>query len=663
MIKKILAAAMLAAFSVGTYADTSSISSTTANMGVLQNSYIRAGVNYNTGTFGSGGGTSPGLLFDSTGTGTFNTSYDYLTPGSPFDGFGVKVDSTNYANNNTGVVSIAKVGLLSDGTDSLTWTGSWTHSGTTWGIENIYSLGTTSQYIDITTRITAGSAATNVYYSKFIDPDARAAAGDSSVTDNVIGYGAIPTTNVAFSEALVSRYALGIYTTNTNVTAGVNGWSTQGDGYNGTTYGANYGRGDDTIGISWHWTGVAAGDILTANYAYIFGPSAFAAADSAVTGGAGGGDTSILTGTLTDVGSATSAASTSSTPPTPTLVSTSDPFNVYGSWSAWSVNSGLPVITAGVMHHEASDDGKVQTIARELTTTVTTPELRTRGYDITVTDTYSDSSTIDRVTGTGTQTENRAVAVTTVTDPGSFVGRIDQAASADTMLSHANRQLAFDGAHLFDTSFNMANGMSGGVNGATIGGTKLLDNGWSIGAGVGSLTTKVQDNGTAGVKTSLVNLHGSKEVTWGTVSLSLTHAANDYTTSRTIGDFANSAEFSGIDTSASLTFVTNTGMVRPVLGYTTGVRKHDAYVEAGSVQSARTVAASSESYNYGTMGLQVGARWFNVEALQYTDGVTSIGVTVDKEVAKDTRILAKANRTDSDLGNSTTFAVGLVKKF
>jgi hypothetical protein len=71
-----------------------------------------------------------------------------------------------------------------------------------------------------------------------------------------------------------------------------------------------FAEADDTIGLTFSWTGVNSGDTLTASYAYIFGPSAFGAASSAVTGGAGGGTPGTVPGggTLTDVGSATSAA-------------------------------------------------------------------------------------------------------------------------------------------------------------------------------------------------------------------------------------------------------------------------------------------------------------------------------------------------------------------
>ena len=84
-------------------------SMTLAQTYVLENEYVRAGVNNITGTLGSGGNTNPGLQYDNTGTSTFNPSYDYLTPGSPFEGFTVKLDGTMYRNNNAGNFAPSKI--------------------------------------------------------------------------------------------------------------------------------------------------------------------------------------------------------------------------------------------------------------------------------------------------------------------------------------------------------------------------------------------------------------------------------------------------------------------------------------------------------------------------------------------------------------------------
>src|SRR5210317_1572738 len=137
-----LIAALLATTSLSAFADTSSMNGSVTGMGILENDYVKAGVNGTSGTFGSGGNTSPGLLFDSTGTGTFNTSYDYLTPGSPFDGWSIKIDGVNTTNDNGSSSSWTDSDGLSDTTDGFTWQGTNSdYAG--WQVEHNYSLGAT----------------------------------------------------------------------------------------------------------------------------------------------------------------------------------------------------------------------------------------------------------------------------------------------------------------------------------------------------------------------------------------------------------------------------------------------------------------------------------------------------------------------------------------
>ena len=269
---------------------------------IIENEYVRAGVNGTTGTLGSGGGTRPGLQYDSTGTGTFpadSEQGDYLTPGSPFEGFTVKIDqfgadgveggtddtTTSYTNNNTGGTNISGGAWV---TTPDTSSAVWAATSTDFALQNSYSLPAGQQFIDINTQITALSNIDRLQFGRFIDPDAMPAAGDTSSTDNVLGYSGIPGTNVVFSEATVSRYALGLYSSATNVGAGISsGWSTDPSTYYA---GGDYtvGNGDHTIGLGFLSLGLTAGDIVNYQYAYIFGPSAFDAATYAIDGGAGG---------------------------------------------------------------------------------------------------------------------------------------------------------------------------------------------------------------------------------------------------------------------------------------------------------------------------------------------------------------------------------------
>jgi len=630
MKKKLLASAVLAALlSTTALADTSSMSTTTTGMGVLENDYVKAGVNGTAGTFGSGGNTSPGLLFDSTGTGTFNTSYDYLTPGSPFDGFSVKVDGTNYTNNNGGGTAIAGDGNgLTDGTNTLSWTGGV--SGV-FDITNTYSLGATSPYIDISSQITMGTAATDVYFGRFIDPDARAAAGDSSSTDNVLGYGVIPDSNVAFSEALSSRYALGLYSTDSNVDAGISSWSSEADAYTENEFdtSSNTNTGDNTIGLSWHWSSVSSGDILTASYAYIFGPSAFDAASDAVDGGAGGGADTSSWGTLTDVGSATDAAEGTSTP----VITYSDPV----------VDTDLPVLTQTQTTHDASETATVQTIDRETTTIVTTPmEIIT----------YTDGVETSRAS-------TDSDVVTTVTDPGSFTGRIDQAATAQDVVGSTLRNLDFNNIQGIRMNSKYNNGMGGSTTGAVVGGSKELENGVTISGGFTRLGTGLTGNGDSVDAETTAFAAGVEK---NNVKLEVRRAMTDYTMSRTIGDFANTGETKGTDTSARIMYSPELGKVQPVIGYTRGKRTMDGYEEAGSIQSARTVAETDEMYGYGTVGLRGDLGLVDFSVMHHTDGVNDISLGLEKDTGKVTWRV-EGTRSMTDLGTTNAISAGMVIKF
>jgi len=666
MKKNILRASILAVLMSSTaLADTSSMSTTTTGMGVLANDYVTAGVNGTAGTFGSGGNTSPGLLFDSTGTGTFNTSYDYLTPGSPFDGFAVKVDGTNYTNNNGGSTAIAGDGNgLTDGTDTLSWTGG---VASVFDITNTYTLGATSPYVDITSQITMGVDASDVYFGRFIDPDARAAAGDSSSTDNVLGYGTIPDSNVAFSEALSSRYALGLYSTDSNVDAGITSWTTDADSYTENSVdgdGSLTNTGDNTIGLSWHWTSVSSGDILTASYAYIFGPSAFDAASDAVDGGAGGGADVTGGAGVSDIGSATDAASGTTTP---TLVSTSDPTTSYGAWSDWETNTALPILTQTQTTHDSSVALGVQTIDRETTTVVTTPEKRTRTTTTTVVDTYSDGSTETRTTGTGTETETQNTAATTITDPGAFVGRMDQVDQMIALNTHKNLGIG-SGISGGRISHDMGNGYSAESDVLSLGGRATLDNGVTIGAGLNKVDTTMTGSASTGTMSSTVlSFEASKHIDDRdmTVRGNINTASSDLAYTRTIGDFGAAGETTSRDSWGSLTVEKSTGAVRPFAAYTIGKNTVDAYNETGDIQAVLSHDAVDESYRFATLGVNIDTGLITASIARDFDDADTMrfGLGIDKDINDRVSIGATAQRTTAGDNTSTFVSAGLKIRF
>jgi hypothetical protein len=622
---------------------------------ILENEYIRAGVNDTTGTLGSGGNTNPGIQYDNAGTGTFNPAYDYLTPGSPYEGWAVRIDNADgsqyklYGNNNAGfqmdsntTVAGAWVGTPTAG--SAVWAG----SATEFDIKHTYSLPSAQRYLDITTQIDAKSAMPHLYFGRYIDPDAVAAAGDSSATDNVRGYGIIPKTNVVFSEATVSRYALGLYSAKpTGINTSIQGWTSDPKNYYLNSGGYDVGNGDDTIGIAFYAANVAVGDILTYNYAYIFGPSAFTAATYAIVGGAGGGTAGTSSfGTLVDVGSATDAASAPTTPVV-TVTSTSDSTITVSDTTA--VNTGLPVITASLAHHTASESSSKQTIARTTTTNVTTPYTRSVTTLVRTTSTWSDGTTTDADSAT-TTTDTLVNDVATSVANDSFSGRVDQMSYLTTLNKQLDRGLnmdAFrkDGATNGDvTMYINATGAKSSMNDGYaassrtfgISAEKAIKPNWRLGAQYNQVHTTMdgtdsntaQDKNHAGLFSVYTLGNDVKIVN------NLGYAANDIKSSRTVENvFDNSHKTTSNDVWLNnRVYAPETNGFRPYAGVTVGKSTVKGYEEAGSVQSQRIVGKQSDGYSYSEAGVRyeknISAVRLAGEVGRTTDGVTTGSATV-----------------------------------
>jgi hypothetical protein len=631
---------------------------------VLENLYVKAGVNETTGTLGSGGNTSPGLLYDSTGTGTFNTSYDYLTPGSPFEGFTVKQDGTSYMNNNAG--NMAQI--------TGAWVGTPSSSGAVWeggvagafNLRNTYSLATGQQYIGIQTRIEALVATTDLYFARYIDPDARAAAGDSSATDNVRGYSGIPDTNVIFSEALSSRYALGLYTSqSTGVNTGPSaGWSTDPSTYyTGGDY--TVGTGDHTIGIAFYSSGLSIGDIVTYDYAYIFGPNAFTASTTAVTD-----YDPTATYTVTDVGSATDAASA---PSTPTVTGTSTATITVSDTTA--VSPSLPTITAAVAHHEASKSSGVQTIARETTTTVTTPMERTLITKVRTTTTWSDSTTTTSDSAnTTTVTTFNDVSSSVAND--SFSGRADQAEQFDIVKTGIYRNLNRNTAKygIVDEKGRMAinttgikyNGQNGYNATTSIVGFNYetdLDKDTTVGFQVNRIGGKLNGSDTSDATLSGVHVgvYADFNVEGFTIENDLGNANIKNKYNRTIGPFTNS--FDG-KTSAtwlsSRVYTPSLEGFKPFVGATVFKENTPKVNETGSIQSVQTVSGADKTSTTGEVGLAYNTKIedvnLGVEIARTTTGIKEVLLNVSK-ISDD--VMLSVNLGKNWYQNTTSDVIGV----
>ncbi|MEA3539271.1 MAG: autotransporter domain-containing protein [Pseudomonadota bacterium] len=257
---------------------------------VLSGDYMKIGLN-DGGTLGYSGNTSPGILYDGTGTGTFNDAYDYLTPGSPFEGFvvsGTGSSAFTLVNNNSGMFDITG-GTLTDYSgvafngatyeQRAVWTG--TASGL-FTVTHDYYFDEGDQQLKIRTTITALSDLTDITFSRQLDPDAVAAPGDSSFTNNFRGTGSVSANDLVYAEALVSKYVIGLYT-NSSFThnSAITGWTMDTASY---LSGTDIGNGDNTIGLGFDLGDLLTGGTITFDYSYIFGTDINAAISQNITG-------------------------------------------------------------------------------------------------------------------------------------------------------------------------------------------------------------------------------------------------------------------------------------------------------------------------------------------------------------------------------------------
>jgi hypothetical protein len=658
---------------------------------ILVNEYIKAGVNESTGTLGSGGNTNPGIQYDNTGTGTFNSAYDYLTPGSPYEGWAVRIDNADgtkfklYGNNNAG--------FQSDGNTAVTgaWVGTptaasavWAGTATEFGIRHTYSLPSAQRYLDITTRIEATAAMPHMYFGRYIDPDAVAAPGDSSATDNVRGYGIIPKTNVVFSEATVSRYALGLYSAQVGtVNTSIQGWTSDPKNYYLNTNGmADVSTGDDTIGIAFYAANVAVGDILTYNYAYIFGPSAFTAADYAITGGAGGGTAGTSSfGTLVDVGSATDAGSGTTT--TPTITGTSTAIITVSDTTV--VNTSLPVITASLAHHDSSEASGKQTIARETTTNVTTPYTRSVVTLVRTTNTWSDGTTTTSDSSTTTDdtlVNNVATAVTN----DSFSGRIDQMSYLTNLNKQLDRGLNMDAFRtdgytdqekkitMYVNASGARSNIDNGYNAKSqiygLGVEKEINPNWRLGAQYNRVNTTMdgidsrtaQDKNHAGLF-SVYTLENDVKIV-----NNLGYADNTVKGNRTVENVFNNSHSTGGDNLwlNNRVYAPETKGFRPYAGVTIGRSTVGGYTEAGDIQSARTVAKTTDNYTFGEAGVRYEKAIDKFRLIgdvgTTTDSVTTGAATVAYSPTKNGTIaLTAATQHGNNVNTNTVSLRGIIR--
>jgi hypothetical protein len=231
----------------------------------IQNGYVLAGVS-DYGTLGSDGATSPGILFDKTGTGSYGVN-DFLTPGTPFEGFYVQSSAGFAGANNTGSSSFGFGSPTALTAASATWSGS---SGA-YGITNTYTLTTANGRSEIAIHTvltnTSGSDITGLEFLRTLDPDPDVNAFGKFFTNNTV-----VNSSTACGSGPKSGQTICIDTDSSIAhKAGVSGpWSMSPSDY---LAGVNDGDGDYAIGLAFDIGSLAAGQSVSLDYSYAAGAS------------------------------------------------------------------------------------------------------------------------------------------------------------------------------------------------------------------------------------------------------------------------------------------------------------------------------------------------------------------------------------------------------
>ncbi len=246
---------------------------------VLTGNYIKAGIS-DFGTLGSNGNTSPGLIHDPSGTGTFDSSTDYVSPGTPHEGFSVNSAETGFRqNDNTGLNAFASVGgptlLVGAAANGFANAATWTGANAFLRITNSYFFNDGDERINVVTTITALSDITGLAFARSVDPDSGG-AGDP--TKNQLGNSLFGPTDFVGSSSTINGRTLALvnlsgetYAHNTQINGScctnINPLDVlAGNGALGATS-----SGDNGLNMAWSIGNLAAGNSAVINYAYAVG--------------------------------------------------------------------------------------------------------------------------------------------------------------------------------------------------------------------------------------------------------------------------------------------------------------------------------------------------------------------------------------------------------
>jgi hypothetical protein len=168
----------------------------------LQGDYVEIGINGNGGYIANA--TAPAGYHDEAGftgfgmvadtdkdgweTGSPGFCGDYFEPGSPEEGFAIRVGGVNYANSLYGddaVGSFVSYSTPPSG-PTVTWKGSIAAAGLDITQITAIPAGGSSVLTTVRLKNTSATTMTNVYYTRNVDPDNDLDAGGSFITSNIV---------------------------------------------------------------------------------------------------------------------------------------------------------------------------------------------------------------------------------------------------------------------------------------------------------------------------------------------------------------------------------------------------------------------------------------------------------------------------------------------
>jgi len=239
----------------------------------LTGNYIKVGIS-NAGTLGSGGATSPGLIHDPTGTGSFDPSTDYITPGTPHEGYSINSTQSGFVEaDNTGLFGfgsaspVVLTGAAAMGFDNAA---SWSGGNSFLNITNSYFFNDGDERIEVYTMLTALQDLTNLAFARSVDPDS---GGFNSI--NQRGNLLFGTSDFIGSASATNGRTLALVNLNGDALdhntridpfccANINPYTV-------LTGSANNTIGDNSLNLAYLVGSLATGNSITLHYAYAVG--------------------------------------------------------------------------------------------------------------------------------------------------------------------------------------------------------------------------------------------------------------------------------------------------------------------------------------------------------------------------------------------------------